>query len=171
MSETPEKIRLGKALSYANGYRELGMYADALRELDALPKEQHTYEPVLQMKLAITMDSQAWVQAQQIAKKLLEHDPTVSGNYVNLAYVTRRADSMEKGKWILLEAVSKFPHEAIIHYNLGCYECKAGDFEEAKSRLLVAFSLDAKYMKIASKDSDLESMKNWLAGLGKKKKG
>lgn len=169
MPYTPEQIRLKKALSYANGYRELGMYADALHELDRLPKEQHSFEPVLQMKLAISMDSKAWVQAQQIAKKLLDHDPTIAGHYVNLAYVTRRAESMDKAKWVLLEAVSKFPHEAIVHYNLGCYECQAGDFEEARSRLLVAFSLDAKYLKMASSDSDLEAMREWLDGIGKEK--
>lgn len=168
MANTPEQIQLQKALSYANGYRELRMFADANAELDTLPKTQHSSEPVLQMKLAIAMDSETWIQAKLIAKKLLDHNPTTSGHYINYAYATRRAESIEAAKWVLLDAVSKFPSEALIHYNLGCYECQAGQLKEAKNRLLVAFSLDAKHMKMAAEDEDLKALREWIANLDKK---
>ncbi len=45
---------------------------------------------------------------------------------ISLAYVTRRLESVGAAKSILLEAATLHPNEAIIHYNLACYDCQLG---------------------------------------------
>ena len=64
------------------------------------------------------------------------------------AYATRRADSIEAARLILLEAVERIPTAAIFHYNLGCYECQLGDVEVAKVRLEHALKLEPQYLVV-----------------------
>ena len=67
-----------------------------------------------------------------MAKCLLNHDPAEVQWSISLAYATRRAESIEAAKVILLEAVERHPKEPILHYNLTCYECQLGEVEVAK---------------------------------------
>jgi len=60
---------------------------------------------------------------------------------ISLAYATRRADSIQAAKEILLNGESKFPKEAIIKYNLACYCCQLGEIEKAKNYSKNAFEI------------------------------
>ena len=89
-----------------------------------------------------------------------ERDPREVHWIVSWAYATRRAQSIEAAKVILLDAVDNHRKAAIIHYNLACYECQLGDLEAAKKYLDVAFRLDKKYRIRALDDEDLMAL--WL---------
>src|SRR5690606_31590640 len=141
MPHESSTLKLKKALSYANGYRELGMHDDALAELDLLDSELAIRPPALQMRLAVLMDARRWREALQPANLLAATSSSDSAHLVNLAFVTRRADSIEAAQTILESAVKTFPDDAIIHYNLGCYACRLGDLEKAKRRLRRAFAI------------------------------
>lgn len=159
------QILFQKALTYANGYRELGMYEEALAELDALDKSYAAPKDLLQMRLAILMESKRWSEALPLANVLAANNPSDPGHFVNLAYVTRRASGVEGARIILENASKRFPREAIIHYNLGCYACCKEDLDTAKAHLLTAFSLDENYLQTSEKDEDLALLKSWLASL------
>jgi hypothetical protein len=60
----------------------------------------------------------------------------------------------------LLWVIDKFPDDAIMRYNLACYECQLGWFEQAKQWLAKAFKLgDPKKIKLmALDDPDLEPL-------------
>jgi len=58
----------------------------------------------------------------------------------------------------LLEAVDRFPGDAMTHFNLGCYACQLGDIEQAKTRVGKAIELDAKFKLLALDDADLEPL-------------
>src|SRR4051812_13447381 len=77
---------------------------------------------------------------------------------ISWAYATRRADSIEAARLILLQAAERLPNIAIFHYNLACYECQLGDIETAKERLRRAFEIDPDFRCIAVEDSDLEPL-------------
>ena len=83
---------------------------------------------------------------------------------ISLAYATRRAQSIEAAKSILLEAVERLPDEPMLHYNLACYECQLGDVEVAKARLAHAFGLEPKCRFMALDDADLAPLWDSLAG-------
>lgn len=169
MSNPSEMLRLRKALTYANGYRELSMFKEALGEIEALPEALRQREPAIQMQLAIHMDAKNWKKALVHAKRLYQDDPDNSGNAVNLAYVTRRAEGLEAAKSILAEACKRFPKEATIHYNLGCYACLEGNIEQAKASLMAAFALDKKFLESAAKDEDLAVLHPWVQEVQKEK--
>jgi Tfp pilus assembly protein PilF len=62
---------------------------------------------------------------------------------ISLAYATRRADSIQAAKEVLLNAESKFPKEAALKYNLACYFCQTGDIKMAKDYFKKAFEIDS----------------------------
>ncbi len=59
---------------------------------------------------------------------------------------------------ILLEAVERFPGDALTSFNLGCYACQLGDIEQAKERVRNAVELDAQFKLLALDDADLEPL-------------
>lgn len=158
-----DQILFRKALTYANGYRELGMFDDALKELYSLDERYAAQTELLQMQLAIQMEANRWQEALPLANILASSHPSDPGNFVNLAYVTRRASGIEGARIILENASKQFPKEAIIHYNLGCYACCSEDLDTAKAHLLTSFSLDENYLKMSDSDEDLANLKEWLA--------
>lgn len=162
MQKTIKSKKLTKALSYSNGYRELGMHDWAFKEIQNLPEELKTAIPALQMQLAISMDAKRWNKALPFAKKLHDVNPEASENHVNLAFVMRRARSMKSAREVLEKAARKFPGVAIIHYNLACYACLNRNIEEAKSFLNLAFELDNTYLKISLEDEDLSELRPWI---------
>ena len=99
-----------------------------------------------------------------VAGRLAAHDPADAQWAISLAYATRRAQSIEAAKCILLEAVERLPEEPILHYNLACYECQLGELEVAKARLAHAFELEPKCRLMALDDGDLAPLWDSLAG-------
>ncbi|MDQ8204574.1 hypothetical protein QEH54_16210 [Pelagicoccus sp. SDUM812003] len=162
MQSEREKILYRKTLTYANGYRELGMFDDALRELADLSPPNEQRKETQQMKLAILMEAERWNDALPVANHLASLETSDPGNLVNLAFVTRRANSLSGARSILETAAKRFPDEAIIHYNLGCYACCSDELDSAKLYLLKAFELDPNYLKMSLKDEDLSTLRDWL---------
>ncbi|EDY82723.1 hypothetical protein VDG1235_2346 [Verrucomicrobiia bacterium DG1235] len=162
-----EKILFKKSLTYANGYRELAMFDDALAELDNLDDAYKAQKELHQMRLAILMEAKRWKEALPFANILASSDSSDPGNFVNLAYVTRRASGIEGAQIILENAANRFPDEAIIQYNLGCYATCNNELDTAKKHLLAAFKLDQNYLEMALKDEDVAPLQSWLSSIPK----
>jgi Tfp pilus assembly protein PilF len=88
---------------------------------------------------------------------LTSSQATINGQF-SLAYATRRADSIQAAKEVLLNAESKFPKEAATKYNLACYFCQTGDIQNAKRYLRKAFEIDLNWRMAALEDQDLKSL-------------
>jgi len=61
-----------------------------------------------------------WELMREVSKRLAEFQPDDIQWTISLAYATRRADSIQAAKEILLNAEPKFPKEGIIKHNLAC---------------------------------------------------
>ena len=94
---------------------------------------------------------------------LAKYDPDEVQWAISWAYASRRAQSIEIAKGILLHALERHPKEAVLHYNLACYECQLGNLTEAKARLEATFKLDRGYRETSLNDEDLEPLWNSLA--------
>jgi Tfp pilus assembly protein PilF len=129
-------------LTAAEGFAELGMYLDADAELEEIDAEVRHVAEVLAVRLRIYKGLEKWELMRTVAGRLAAHDPDKPQWPLSLAYATRRAQSIEAAKSILLEAVERLPKEPILHYNLACYECQLGELEVAKARLAHAFNLE-----------------------------
>src|SRR5215472_9538139 len=129
----------------AVGNVELGMFQDANDQLEKIDPFNRAAPEVLAVRLAIYHGLKKWELMQEIAKRLAEFQPDDIQWTISLAYATRRADSIQAAKEILLNAELKFPKEAIIKYNLACYFCQMGDIRNAKDYLKKAFEIDLKW--------------------------
>ena len=144
-----------KHLTAAHGYVELGMWLDANEELEEIDPEVRPVPEVLEVRVQIYQSLKQWELMQTVAKTLAIHDPDEPQWTVSWASATRRAESIEQARLILVSAIERQPNVAIFHYNLACYECQLGDLERAKKSLHTAFKLDPSMKVMALDDEDL----------------
>src|SRR5690242_20372578 len=142
----------------AIGYVELGMFAEADSELDKIDPFCRALPEVLAVRLAIYRGLKKWELMQEIAKRLKEFEPDNVQWTISLAYATRRADSIQAAREILLHAEPKFPKEGIIKYNLACYSCQTGEIQKAKNYLQRALEIDLNWRMAALEDEDLKPL-------------
>jgi len=159
MTLTPEDL---PQLRIAEGYLELGMFADAEAELEKIAPDFQGQPEVLVVRLGLFQETQRWAAMQSVARKLAELDPTDPQWAIAWAYATRRAESIELARLILMDALERNPLEALIHYNLACYDCVAQNLESAKEFLARAFKLAPQMRQMALTDPDLEPLRSSL---------
>lgn len=147
-------------LCAAQGFSELGMFLDATEELERIESDVRHLPEVLAVRLTIYEALKKWELMQAVAKSQVQNDPDNVQWWISLANATRRTESLEIAKVILLEAVRNHPKMALIHYNLACYECQLGDVSVGKQHLDRAFKLDPKLRIKALDDGDLAVL--WL---------
>jgi hypothetical protein len=147
-----------RVLHAAMGFIELGMLEDAASELESLPPEDRDRSSVLALRVEIYRESKAWALMEVVARELWKRHPDEPAYWTNLAWAVRRLDSLVAARDILLEAVERFPGDAMTHFNLGCYTCQLGYIGQAKTRVGKAIELDAKFKLLALDDADLEPL-------------
>ena len=152
-----------RTLKASIGYLELGMLEEAAGELENLPPEDRTSSAVLCVRMEIYRSAKKWSLMEVVARELWKRHQDDPVNWNNLAWVVRRKDSIEAAQIILLEALEKFPNDAMTTYNLGCYACLLGDMKAAKRFVGDAIKLDSKYKLMALDDADLEPLWGMMA--------
>ncbi len=138
------------------------MFLDAGKELENIDPEVRELPLILSVRLQVYAGTQEWGLMQTAARRLVEFEPKQIQWRISWAYATRRVESVTAAKKILLEALSRFSEEAILHYNLGCYDAQLGDSAAAMQRLARCFKLDAGYRDLALDDEDLKSLWNLI---------
>ena len=142
----------------AVGCVELGMFQEANDQLENIDPFSRAVPEVLAVRIAVYQGLKKWELMQEVTKRLAEFQPNDIQWTISLAYATRRVDSIQAAKEILLKAESKFPKEAIIKYNLACYCCQLGEIEKAKNYLKKAFDIDSTWRLQALDDEDLRPL-------------
>jgi tetratricopeptide (TPR) repeat protein len=142
----------------AVGYVELGMFQEAGDQLENIDPFNRAAPEVLAVRIAVYHGLKKWELMQEVAKRLAEFQPNDIQWTISLAYATRRIDSIQAAKEILLNAESRFPKEAIIKYNLACYFCQTEDLEIAKNYLKRTFEIDSNWRLQALDDEDLRPL-------------
>ena len=75
-----------------------------------------------------------------------------------MSLATRRANDLNAARDFLVASLSKFPRDAIIYYNLACYDCQLGQIASAKQYLKQAFRIDPNWISQALEDEDLKPL-------------
>jgi predicted Zn-dependent protease len=145
-------------LERAQGYSALGMFLEANEELEEITPDVRHVPEVLVVRSAIYHGTGRWSAMAVVAAKLVEFDPTEPGWFINLAYATRRAESLENAHTILLRAEKIHPQNGNIQFNIACYQAQLGNIESAKQHLARATRMNSKFRQLALDDSDLESL-------------
>ena len=150
----------------ASGYFNLEMYEEAERELRALPKEEPWEKNARMMLMGIRQEQENWVLAQEIARGLRLEFPDEKDWWISDAYATRRCESVERAREILLEGLVVHCDCSLIRYNLACYACVLKSPGECLDFLKEAVKGDEKYKLMALEDEDLKDVREALLKLG-----
>ncbi len=160
MQGVPLDPQAQRQLLAASGLSELGLYQEAVDELESLPVEIKETTVVLASWLGLYQHWHKWAEALSVAQRLTELEPDEPNWAIALAYATRRTCGLGLAREVLQSAVEKFEHCAAIHFNLACYAAQVGELDEAKVRLTRAIELDHKFAPLAKTDPDLAPIRS-----------
>ncbi len=149
-------------LSAAIGWLGLGNCDEAYDELVKISSAQQTHPAVLAVSYEIHARVKNWELAAKTARTMTDLRPDEPQSWISLAYATRRQPEggIAAAREILVKAHQAFPQEAIIVYNLACYESQLGQLPQAREWLGQAFALGGKKQikQMALSDHDLEPL-------------
>lgn len=160
MQDVPLDPQAQRQLLAASGLSELGLYQEAVDELESLPVEIKETTVVLASWLELYQHWHKWAEALSVAQRLTELEPDEPNWAIALAYATRRTCGLGLAREVLQSAVEKFEHCAAIHFNLACYAAQVGELDEAKVRLTRAIELDREFASLAKTDPDLAPIRS-----------
>ena len=152
--ENPDRLHLRAAV----GYIELAMFEEANTELEEIDPFCRHLPVVLLARLATYHGLKKWELLAVVAKKLVEWNSKEPSLLVELAYATRRTESIHAAHAILTRAASLHPNDATIQFNLACFEAQMERLEVAKTHLKRAIQIEAKFRLMALEDSDLQPL-------------
>lgn len=155
-------MSLERSLLAAQGYIELEMPEEALRELDAIAGAEQGREEVLQMRLFVFMRSRRWDDALDVCARLRRDCPDCTTGYIHGAFCLHEIGRTQEAKQLLLAGPACLLGEPTYHYNLGCYDAVLGNLDEASHHLETSFRMDKKFREIAKYDPDLKAVKDLL---------
>ena len=142
----------------AVGYSELGLFLEANEQVEKINPLDRITPAVLALRIDIYRGLEKWESMQAASEVLHELEPHELQFVISYTYATRRAESIIAAKNILISSLAKFPHEAIIYYNLACYDCQLGQIASAKQYLKQAFRIDPNWISQALEDEDLKPL-------------
>lgn len=134
-----EQIKM--RLEAAEGYIELGMLDDAIRELDALPREERMGPGGLAVLLELYRTAGEWSLMEAVALLLLDSDSENVDRWIDVAIAKRFDGRVEKARDFLLRTAEFFPRTAMVHFHLACCECQLGNIASAKEHLAISKDL------------------------------
>jgi len=150
----------------AQGYLAMKMYADAERELRALPDKEPWGKQGRIFLLSIKQEQENWEEAQKVARGLRYEFSEEVDWWIADAYATRRFESITEAQSILLEGLSLHYDDGLIRFNLACYACVLKSPGECLDFLKEAVRRDEKFKLMALEDDDLMDVREALLKLG-----
>jgi predicted Zn-dependent protease len=157
-----QDMSLERSLLSAQGYIELEMPDEALREIDAISSKDQFREEVLQMRLFIVMRARRWEQALSVCARLRATRPEGVTGYIHGAFCLHELGRTGEAKQLLVGGPSTLLSEPTYYYNLGCYDAVLGNLPEAARHLERSFQMDGKFREIAKYDPDLKTVHGLL---------
>ena len=147
-----------RLLTAAEGFLELGLPLNANAEIESMDADVRHVPEVLAVRVGIFRALEAWPLMQVVARQLALHETDEPQWTISWAYATRRADSLDAARLILVNAVERLPGVAVFAFNLACYEAQLGDVASAKAHLSRAIELRGDLRLRALEDEDLRPL-------------
>jgi tetratricopeptide (TPR) repeat protein len=147
-------------LNAAEGWLELGNCREADAELEAIAPHLHAHPAILQMRWRLNAQAKKWDRCVEIASTLTRMMPADEQSLVNLGNSLYFSGRTKEAFDQVSAVTTRFPRNAILRYNLGCYACQLGMLDVAKIWLGEAFELDEKseLKRMALEDPDLKPL-------------
>jgi Flp pilus assembly protein TadD len=140
----------------AQGWIELGNAAEAEKELDAISPELHSLPDVRKVRWRLQALAHRWADALATAEGFAAEHPDEVEAWVQRSFALHELKRTPEARDNLRSVVGRFPNDAIVRYNLGCYECQLGNLKAAEEWLFRAFQVgngrDLKVMALEDPD-------------------
>ena len=143
----------------AQGYSELGMFDDAIVELDSLPREAAGNSTVIELRTVILMQAKRWKSALLAGRDLCRAEPEKNCGFIHTAFCLHELGRTAEARDVLLGGPDSLHSEPTFHYNLACYECALGHLDLARMHLEKSIELDKKMKDFAKSDPDLAALR------------
>lgn len=147
-----------KALTCVQGYLELGMPAEALREIKALPESLRDCPLAVEMHIVVLIRLERWKAAATQARKLCKLQPGLPAGFIHLAYCQHEIGLTAAARDTLLKGPKALQKEATYFYNLACYEAVLGNLDSARRHLARSIGINKRFLEFARKDNDLAAL-------------
>ena len=146
----------------AEGYTELGMFDEALAQLDQLDTEDCDRFEILRMRVDIFLRKKDWKDALELSLRFCDANPNQPFGFVHAAFCLHELGRTSEAKQTLLDGPAALLDEPVYYYNLACYDTVLGNLEQAKVYLRASFRLDKSFQQLAKKDPDLKPIRDEL---------
>jgi predicted Zn-dependent protease len=143
----------------AQGYVELGLFAEAREELGALPENVFDRTDVIELTVLLLMGEQRWEEALAHARQLCEAEPDEPGGFIHAAYCLHEMGRTREAIDVLVRGPASLQGKAVFFYNMGCYRARLGEVDAAVEMLQAAFSKDESLRRAARRDPDLDAVR------------
>ena len=167
--QTPVKIEPPDLHHFnaAQGWLGLGNVVEADHELQLIAPHFQQHPDVLELRWQVYAKARNWPACVEVAEHLVKNSPEIPQGWIHRSYALHEMRMTREALESLLPAVSKFPKEWLIHYNLACYCCRLRQFDRTMSHLKEACKLgDAQEVKkMAIADTDLTEIREQIAGM------
>ena len=154
MVEGHERILLA-----AQGFSELGMYDEALAEINSLPAELADHAAVVELRTVVLMQAKRWKAALTASRALCRVAPGKTIGFIHAAFCLHALGRTEEARDTLLAGPELLHTEPTFHYNLACYECTLGNLDLARLHLEKSFELNKEFREYAKSDPDLAALR------------
>lgn len=153
--------------SSAEGWLELGVIGEAVRELEEISKAHQAHPDVLEILWRVLAHQKRWDNAVDIAGELIRIAPDRVNGWVNRSYSLHELGRTREALDGLKAIIARFPKDSIIPYNLACYACQLGDEIGAQNWILMAARLRPKeeIRSMGLEDPDLKPLQRFLKDL------
>ena len=123
----------------AEGWFELGNHIEADAELDFIAPRHRSNPSVLKLRWFIYAHAKQWAACCDVGSELCRLAPKDPFGWIHRAHALHELKRTEEAWEILCSVVDEFPADWRIRYDLACYACRLGLFDEAHGWLNEAF--------------------------------
>lgn len=149
-----------KALQAAEGYVFLGLFREALRELDTVPEQEQELADVLIARIRVLLHLQRYSTAAKLSQRGEVLHRNEDEFTVQRAFALHQLQKPDEAARVLSDAPGWLRRTGILHYNLGCYEARWGNIQVARQCVQTAIELNKAIKKNARQDPDLADLWN-----------
>jgi tetratricopeptide (TPR) repeat protein len=155
-----QSVETQRALHAADGYLYLGMFDEALVELESIEADEQDDSAVLLARIRVLLHTKDWGRAESLSEHGAGLHPEEGEFTVQRAFALHQLQKGDLAIEVLLAAPDWIRRTGILHYNLACYEARLGDLSTARQCIDAAIQLNEGIKKSARVDPDLQALWN-----------
>ncbi|MCC6354326.1 MAG: hypothetical protein IT577_10595 [Verrucomicrobiae bacterium] len=144
----------------AEGYLDLGMADEALRELDSIESGLGEDAHPLRLRCRALIGLREWVTCVRLATEAARMYPEEGEFFLHWAYALRKVRPGSGAGEVIEAAPEPLRRSGVLHYNLARFEAQDGNMERARGYLEEACRLNPVIALSARRDPALKSVWN-----------